>query len=156
MKHEQTEDRVGKIKLPKLFKAIFMVYSWSPIEAAIKDVTFILITVIEMASIGIGGRFIDETVKILTNWNQFDLQSFFQTESFRLLLLLTGLQVALIIVNNIKSYVIEVVYNKFYRVIQYKITDKVSDVNLQEVEQNDFQQLVAFVQNYSVDNIIWA
>lgn len=151
-----TTDEKRKIKIPNLFRAIFMVYSWSPLEAIIKDVTYILITVIEMTSIGVGGRFIDETARILMNWDRFDLFTFFQTKSFKLLVTLTALQIALILVNNVKSYVIEVIYNKFHRIINYKIVDKISEENLQELEQNDFQELVVFVRNYSINNIIWA
>ncbi len=145
-----------KRKNKNLVRAILLVYKSSPRLAIISDILFIIGILVEMYAIGIAGRFIDEVVIILTQWDSFTLTQFFYSDAFWFFTLDLFLWIVLFLTQTMRSFLRDKIHRTYFRKIQHNIIGKISTQNLQEVEDQKFQDLLAYVQGYSVSNIFWA
>jgi len=144
------------MKAPRIFRAIAYVYKQAFWPAILSDALFFLSTFFEMWSIGVGGKFIDETSKVLQNWDQFILLEYLASDSFWFLCLALLLWSGSMLINRAREYFAKTVETEYYRKVQLEIIDVMERENLQEVESGQFQDLMSFVQSYSLDNILWA
>lgn len=149
-------DLVRGIRFPKartLYKTVSYVYSQDPVACAARDFAFIVQTGLDMYFIKLGGEFIDSTADILRDWDRFDPNRYFFTESFQFLALSLAIWILTKIVGNLRGFLKEKIYKKVIIQANYDMISKVSAENLQEVEQKEFQELITFVPSFAVDKI---
>jgi ABC-type multidrug transport system fused ATPase/permease subunit len=142
-----------KDKLSVLRKTLGLIYSHYTFTAIGRDLMSLLSTGAEIYGITIFGRFIDETAKILLNWNEFDLNSYFATESFYYLLMLLLLWVVLQICIQGREYLYHVINENVRKDSKREMLAKVSGANLEDVEKEEFQDYLTFVPSYSITRI---
>ncbi len=136
--------------------AILLIYKTAPGLAIISDFLFVVGIIVEMLGIAVAGSFLDETVTILGTWDSFSLESFFYSRAFWYFALDLFLWIILLLTQNMRSFLRDKIYRAYYRQIQNNVLQKISTQNLQEFEDQKFQDLLAYVQGYSVTNIFAA
>lgn len=141
------------MKIKNLFRAIKYVYKQAPGYAFASDFLFLISIVVEMAAIAIGGQFIDATSKILTEWKSFSIEAFFYSDAFWFLCISLVLWIILVSSNNARNYLKLVVYKRYLRKAQMSVINKISSENMQEIESKKFQDLLAYVPNYSIHSV---
>ncbi len=142
-----------KDKLFALRKTLGFIYSRYTFAALGRDLLFLISTGAEIYGITVLGKFIDETANILLDWNQFDLDSYFGTESFYYLLMLLLLWVVLQICTQGRGYLFHVINENVWKDSQREMLAKVSGANLEDVEKEEFQDYLVFVPSYSIARI---
>lgn len=142
-----------KEKFSALRKTLGFIYSRYTFAAIGRDLLFILSTGAEIYGITVLGKFIDETAKILLDWGEFDLNSYFGTESFYYLLILLLLWVVTQICTQGREYLYHVINEGVWKDSQREMLGKVSASNLEDVEKEEFQDYLVFVPSYSIARI---
>ena len=142
-----------KKKFSSLGKVLKLVYSQYTLPAILRDICFVISTAAELYGITVFGRFIDETTEILLNWNQFELSSYFGTESFFYLSLILTLWIVVQICNQARDYLFHVIFEKTWKDTQQSVLNKVSGSNLEDVEQEDYQDMLIFIPAFSISRI---
>ena len=142
-----------KNKLSALKKTLGFIYSRYTFPAIGRDLLFLVSTGAEIYGITVLGRFIDETAKILLDWNQFDLNTYFGTDSFYYLLMLLLLWVVSQICTQGREYLYQVINESVWKDSQREMLAKVSGANLEDIEKEEFQDYLVFVPSYSIARI---
>lgn len=142
-----------KQKFSTLSKVLRFIYSRYTIAAILRDILFIIFTAAEIYGITILGRFIDETTNILLNWDQFDLTTYLGTKSFLFLAFLLGLWIVRQFCSQTRSYLYQIIYENMWEDTQHMILKKVAKANLEDVEKEEFQDLLTFVPSFSIPQI---
>jgi ABC-type multidrug transport system fused ATPase/permease subunit len=124
-------------------------YSISPFLAVTKEVSQIASTLIGIYSIFVAGKFIDGTVSVLTDWQSFSLKDYFVTDSFHYLILGLILWCFISLFHKLVGYLTIILDSEFYLKADLDILRKISNTNLQEVEEREFQDLINYVPQYS-------
>lgn len=137
-----------------IFKTVSYVYRKSPLAAVVRDIAFIVITALELYAIRVGGQFIDATADVLREWEQFDIGEYFFTESFQYLMIGLAIWIMVKSLGNLRTWLLDRITREVMLESEKEVLDKVSTENMQEVERSDFQSLLAFVPNYSIDRLI--
>lgn len=143
-----------KEKLSVLKKIVLLVYKEVFFIAISRDILFLIETGANMLMITVGGLFIDTTAVILTDWKVFSLKEYFVTDSF--FYLIAGL--LLWMFANISSKIRSNFKDKIDNIIGYKMQEelirKISRSNLEDVEDDRFRDLLAFVPVFSYSSIL--
>ena len=142
-----------KQKYSNLKKVLTFIYSKYTLPAILRDITFLLSTASEIYGITVLGKFIDETTEILLNWHQFDLRSYFGTKSFFYLFLILTLWIVVQICKEFREYLFNVIFEKTWEDTQYNILEKVSSSNLEDVEKEEYQDMLTFIPAFSISKI---
>ena len=142
-----------KQKYSNLKKVLTFIYSKYTLPAILRDITFLLSTASEIYGITVLGKFIDETTEILLNWHQFDLRSYFGTKSFLYLSLILTLWIVVQICKEFREYLFNVIFEKTWQDTQYNILEKVSSSNLEDVEKEEYQDMLTFIPAFSISKI---
>lgn len=140
-------------KVTTLFRTVKYVYKTDPVPAAIRDVAFVVITALDMYMIKVGGQFIDATAELLLDWTEFKVKDYFYTESFQYLLIVLAGWIVVASLNNLRSFLAERMTRKVENRAKIDILNKISNENLQEVEERRFQELITFVPNYAISRL---
>ncbi len=141
-------------KLSTLKKVLSFVYGKYTVVAVSRDFLFILSTAAEIYGIRILGKFIDATTQILLNWETFNFTKFLITDSFKFLVIIFLLWGVKHICTQIRAYLYTVIYEKVWSNAQLMMIEKVASSNLQDVEQKEFQDKIAFVPTFSIGRIV--
>lgn len=137
-----------------LSRAIVYVYKRNFLAALLRDIAFILGTGVQMGQIAAGGMFIDSTADLLLAGEFITPQEFLYTDSAFWLMILLLLFVLNSAISSYRSAVLESLSRAVSHQANLDIMSKVASENLQEVEQQEFQDLVAFVPNYSISSLM--
>ena len=143
-----------KKKFSTLSNVLKFVYGRYTSTAIIRDILFVISTFADVYSITIVGKFIDEVAKILLNWDQFDLSSFFTTQAFIHIVTIFVLWSVSQACAQAKQHLYNVIYERTWEDAKYMMIAKVSKSNLQDIEQEKFQDLLTYVPSYSIDRLI--
>ncbi|MDD4381931.1 MAG: ABC transporter ATP-binding protein [Candidatus Dojkabacteria bacterium] len=145
-----------KKKISILWNTLKFIYGRYTIQAILRDIFFAIGTAVDLFSITVLGKFIDETAKILLEWKSFNLVEYFGTNSFLYLAILLALWIVSQICLMSKEYFYYYIYEKVWEDTRYMMMSKVSRSNLQDVEQEKFQDLLTYVPSFSIDRIATA
>jgi ABC-type multidrug transport system fused ATPase/permease subunit len=144
-----------KKKFQTLKKVISFFYGRYTLWAVLRDILFLAITVAEMLSITVMGNFIDATAKFLSSGiADFEIIQYIQTESFFYLMMYLLLWIVINIGNKARENIYENMYDKVWADCNYEMVNKVSQSNLQDIMDKDFQNLVTYVPAYSINKLI--
>ena len=139
-----------KEKFLTLIKVLKFVYSRYTLFAILRDILFLISTSAEIYGITVLGKFIDETTQILLNWKEFDLNMYFGTESFFYLSLILTLWIVVQICNLSREFFFQSIFEKVWEDTQEMVISKVSSSNLEDVEKDEFQDMLTFVPAFSL------
>lgn len=141
-------------KLLTLWKIVKFFYGRYTKDALLRDVIFIAVTVAEMLSITIAGKFLDATVNVIENNQTFNIHAYLGTDSFYFLSLGLFLWFIVNIGNKIRQNLYEKINDLLKTDTQLDMLEKISTSNLQDVENPNFQQLQDFIPAYSIDKMM--
>lgn len=143
-----------KKKAATLFNVLKFIYGRYTGAALTRDILFTVSTFAQVYSITIVGKFIDEIAKILLDWNSFNLSTFFGTQAFANLVLIFILWSVVQACTQMKQHLYDVIYERTWEDAKYMMIAKISKSNLQDVEHENFQNLLTYVPSYSIDKIV--
>jgi ABC-type multidrug transport system fused ATPase/permease subunit len=143
-----------KEKISDLGKVLKFIYSRYTLPAVLRDILFIISTFAEIYGITILGKFIDETTQILLNWQEFDLRMYFGTESFLYLSLILVLWIVVKICSESRIFLYHVIFENMWEDTQHMVISKVSTSNLEDVEKEEYQDMLTFVPAFSLSRMI--
>jgi|GEM_PF-758240 len=141
-------------KFSSLKKVLGFIYGNYTIVAVFRDFLFLLSTASEIYGITVFGKFIDSTTEVLLEWDTFVLLEYFSTDSFKYLCLILLLWIVTQVCNQIREYLYTVIYEKTWSTTQSQMILKVASSNLQDVEKQDFQDMLAFAPAFSIARLI--
>jgi ABC-type multidrug transport system fused ATPase/permease subunit len=139
-----------KQKISTLGKLLKFIYSNYTAPAVLRDILFIISTAAEIYGITILGKFIDETTQILLNWKEFDIRGYFGTESFLYLSIILVLWIVIQIGVQFREFLYHVIFENIWRDAEGTIISKVSSSNLEDVEKEEYQNMLTFVPAFSI------
>lgn len=142
-----------KQKSSALVKTLKFIYSQYTLPAILRDILFVISTAAEIYGITVLGRFIDATTELLLNWSEFNLNSYLSTDSFYFLLLILLLWIVVQICNQARNYFFHVINESVWEDSQNEILSKVSGANLEDIETEDFQDMLIFAPAFSIGRI---
>jgi ABC-type multidrug transport system fused ATPase/permease subunit len=137
-------------KFSALSKVLKFVYSKYTLPAVLRDFLFLVSTAAEIYGITILGKFIDETTQILLDWKTFELMEYFASDSFLYLSIILVLWIVVQICNQARDYFFQVIFESLWEDTQYMIISKVSGSNLEDVEKEEYQDMLTFVPAFSL------
>ncbi len=144
-----------KKKFETLIKVVKFFYSRYPLWTLLRDVLFIMIIVAEMFNITVMGKFIDTTAQILqSGMTDFNILEYMQTESFFYLMMYLLLWIVINISQEVRTNIYENMTDKVWADCNYEMVNRVSKSNLQDIVDTKFQDLIAYIPAYSIDNLL--
>lgn len=145
--------KIGK-NLSILKKVLHFIYSKYTYQALIRDTLCILSSFSEIASIKYLGNFIDSTVKLLRDWDNFVLEDFFLTDSFKFLMMLLILWIVSRICVQLRAYFYVVIQERILKDSKEMMINKIAMSNMEDVEKVDYQDLVTYIPSFSIGRMI--
>jgi len=142
-----------KQKIFALKRTLKFIYSQYTGAAIGRDILFIISTATEIYGITIFGKFIDETTNIFLNWSDFDLNKYLATDSFYYLLVILILWIVVEICVQFRDYLYNVINEKVWKDSRQKLLSKVSGANLEDIETEEFQNMLIFIPSFSIGRI---
>ncbi|MGI5898096.1 MAG: ATP-binding cassette domain-containing protein [Candidatus Dojkabacteria bacterium] len=140
-------------KLITLWKVLSFVYSKYTYQAVSRDLLCIVAAFGEIASITFFGKFIDTTTKIFLEWESFNLTEYMKSDSFFYLLLVLLLWVVFLITTQARAYLYDSITEKITKDSQIMMISKVASSNMQDVEKEDYQDMITYAPTFSVNKI---
>lgn len=123
-------------------------------SAISRDILNIGVTIADIYAVAVGGKFLDATADIFTNWDTFSLSNYFISDSFYYLSIVLLLWMISQVGGQLRSYFYTRIYEQTWKDANGVMMREVADSNLQDVESKEFQDLVAYVPAYSIDNLV--
>ena len=142
-----------KQKIFALKRTLKFIYSQYTGPAILRDIFFVISTAAEIYAITVLGKFIDETTAILLNWSDFDLNRYFATDSFFYLLLILFLWIVVRICILSRGYFFRLISEKVWKDSRQEVLSKVSGANLEDIETEEFQDMLIFAPAFSIGRI---
>lgn len=143
-----------KDKLLNLLRIIKFFYGRYPKLTLLRDLLFAVVTVAEMLSITVAGKFLDSTVVYIEQTEIFEFMEYFNTDSFYFLSMGLVLWFALNIGSKVRQNLYEKMYDLLWADTESEILKKISNSNLQDIERPDVQKHLDFIPAYSIDNMM--
>jgi ABC-type multidrug transport system fused ATPase/permease subunit len=144
-----------KNKLKVLIKVVKYFYGRYTTWVVLRDVLFIAITVAEMISITIMGKFLDATADLLTSGvTDFNVSQYIETDSFFFLMMMLLLWIVTNIGGKVRSNIYDNLNDKLWADANFDMVKKVSNSNLEEVMDQKFQDLLAYIPAYSINSLL--
>lgn len=142
-------------KLKTLWYVISFFYGKYPKEVVLRDLLFIMVIVAEMTGITIAGKFLDATLEVIkASVGTFDIYKYIATDSFFYLCISLLLWIFVSVGNNVRTYLSNNIVDKVWKDTSLEIMGKLSNTNLQDVEKPKLQNLIDFIPNYSIGNML--
>ena len=142
-------------KIKTLWKVVTFFYGRYPKEVVLRDLIFIAVIVAEMTGITIAGKFLDATLTIIReSTGEFDIHQYLATDSFYFLSLSLLLLIIVVIGRNIRAYIAANIADKVWKDTSLEVLGKISNSNLQDIEKPKIQNLIDFIPNYSINNLL--
>lgn len=145
----QTKESNFRDNLKLLFRTVGYVYQQNFWGSLTRDLSLFLLTFLEIYAIRVGGQFIDATAEILTEWDTFTVKEYFMSDSFFYLAIGLVIWITIGSFKNLRGQLKEKIARNVPKQAKLDMIDKISHENLQEVEHEDFQKMIAFVPTYS-------
>ncbi len=139
-----------------IVKTLGYVYKCDLKHALLRDVSFVIETLLDMFQILFGGKFIDATAKLLVESSISSINEYLKTESFYYLAIMLATWIVLKAMANFRSTISITIETNLEHKVRYDVLNKISHENLEEVEQKRFQDLMTFVPNYSISRLYQA
>ncbi len=140
-------------KLSSLRNVLSFIYSKYTGYAVSRDILCILSAFAEIASITFLGKFIDTTTRIFLEWDNFNLTEYIRSDSFFYLLLILLLWILSQITAQARAYLYDTITEKIAKDTQEMMIGKVAVSNMQDVEKEDYQDMITYAPVFSIPKI---
>ncbi len=141
-------------KVKTLWYVIKFFYTKYTRDVLVKDFLFIVVTISEMVAITVTGKFLDSIVQVIQSFEVFDLEKYFATESFYYLCISLLLWIFASIGEKVRINLQNNIADKVWRDTNVEMLTKVSNINLQDIEKPKLLNLIEYIPNYSINNLI--
>ena len=141
-------------KVKTLWYVIKFFYTRYTKDVVIRDLLFIVVTISEMTAITVSGKFLDATIDVIQNFETLDLNRYFLSDSFYYLCISLLLWIFVSIGNKIRINLRNNITDKVWRDTSSEMIGKISNCNLQDIEKPKLQNLIEYIPNYSINNLI--
>ncbi len=141
-------------KIRTLWEIIKFFYTRYTKEVLLRDFVFIIVIIAEMVGISVAGKFLDATVEVIKNSQGFNINDYFVTDSFFYLAISLLLWIFLCSGNMIRQYISNNITDKVWKDTNLEVMGKISNSNLQDIEQPRLQNLIDYIPTYSINNIL--
>lgn len=141
-------------KISTVIEVMKFIYGKYPVSAISRDALGIGVTIAQLVSVTMSGKFLDATAKIFDSWTSFDIKTYIATDSFYYLVLILLLWMIAQIGTQLRDYFYTRIYEQSWMDANQVLIREVADSNLQDVESKDFQDLITYVPAYAIDNMI--
>ncbi|MCD4756579.1 ABC transporter ATP-binding protein/permease [bacterium] len=144
-----------KEKLKTLKEVVRFFYGRYTLWVVLRDILFLAITVAEMYNIKVMGSFLDSmSVLLEVGVEKFDIREFILTDAFFFLMMILLLWIVVNIGNKIRANLYTNMNDEVWSDCNLEMVNKISKSNLQDIMDPKFQDLVAYVPEYSIENMI--
>jgi ATP-binding cassette subfamily B protein len=124
-------------------------------EVVFRDLVFVVVIIAEMTGITVAGKFLDATLEVIReSTGSFDIYEYIATDSFFYLSLSLLLLIIVLIGKNVRAYISSNIADKVWKDTSVDLISKISNANLQDVEKPQVQNLIDFIPNYSINNML--
>lgn len=137
-----------------LWLVIKFFYSRYTKDVVIRDLLFVVVTVAEMIGITVAGKFLDATVTVIKEFEGFDIYQYLESDSFYYLCLSLLLGLFVSIGTKIRINYRNNITDKVWRDTNAGMINKISNSNLQDIEKPLLQNLMEYIPNYSINNLL--
>ena len=141
-------------KTKTLWQVIKFFYSRYTKDVLIRDGLFIIVTIAEMLGITVAGKFLDATVKVIKEFEGFDINQYVASDSFYYLCISLLLGIFVIIGTKVRINLRNNITDKVWRDTNVEMINKISKSNLQDIEKPILQNLMEYIPNYSINNLL--
>ncbi len=141
-------------KSKTLWYVIKFFYTRYTKDVVIRDLLFIVVTISEMLGITVAGKFLDATVLVIENFESLDLQRYLGSDSFYYLCISLLLLILANIGNRVRINLKNNISDRVWRDTNVEMISKISNSNLQDIEKPKLQNLIEYIPNYSINNLI--
>ena len=142
-------------KLKTLWYVIQFFYGRYTKEVVFRDLVFIVVITAEMVGITVAGKFLDATLDVIKqSTGTFDIYAYLSTDSFYYLCISLLLLIFVLIGTDIRMYISGNINGKVWKDTGVELIGKISNANLQDVEKPQVQNLIDFIPNYSINNML--
>ena len=137
-----------------LWQVIKFFYGRYTKDVLIRDILFVVVTISEMIGITVAGKFLDATIKVIQESEGFDIYVYITTDSFFFLCISLLLWIFVAIGNKIRIYFSNNIADRVWKDANLEVMGKISTSNLQDIEKPILQNLIEYIPNYSIPNLI--
>jgi ATP-binding cassette subfamily B protein len=124
-------------------------------EVVFRDLVFVVVIIAEMTGITVAGKFLDATLEVIReSTGSFDIYAYISTDSFFYLSLSLLLLIFVLVGRNIRAYISSNIADTVWKDTSIELISKISNANLQDVEKPKVQNLIDFIPNYSINNML--
>lgn len=141
-------------KVKTLWQVIKFFYGRYTKDVLTRDGLFVIVTIAEMTGITIAGKFLDATVVIIRDFNGFDINQYIASDSFFYLCISLVLWIFVSIGTKIRLNMGTNITDKVWKDVNLEVMNKISSSNLQDIEKPKLQNLIEFIPNYSIANLL--
>lgn len=145
LKKEKKQKNLKYKSVKNLWRTVKFIYTENPKAAITAEGCYFLQTVLELYTIGIGGKLIDSVELALRNWDTFTIRRFFFSDIFWFLALSVLSWIGVHTLQQIRGHSYDIIERRFNRKSELAINQKIANENLEEVEDPRFQHLLDFV-----------
>ena len=140
-------------KIDTLIETVKFFYGRYTKDVLIRDILFVVVTASEMIGINVAGKFLDATVLVIREFDSFNLGQYIATDSF-FYLCISLLMLFVLIGDKIRIHFSTNLSEKVWRDTNVEMISKVSTTNLQDMEKPELLNLIEFIPNYSINNLL--
>ena len=141
-------------KMDTLWNVVKFFYGRYTKNVLIRDGLFVMVTVAEMLGITVAGKFLDATVTVIRDFDGFSMDKYIATDSFYYLSLSLVLWIFVSIGTKIRINMGNNIVDTVWKDINIEVMRKISSSNLQDIEKPKLQNLIEFIPNYSITNLL--
>lgn len=142
-------------KIKTLWYVVIFFYGRYTKEVVLRDLIFVGVIIAEMAGITISGKFLDATLEVIrASTGTFNIQEYLATDSFYFLAISLLLLIVVIVGRNVRANIATNVADKVWKDTSLEVMGKISNTNLQDIEKPKLQNLIDFIPNYSITNML--
>lgn len=136
-------------------KAFKEVYASAPLESVLYPIAQNLKSLLDVYQIFVMGKLLDSIAQLITSSTVFTIENFVTTEAFYNIFLLIVISFFATLFSKLSDYFNVALQDTSWRYFQERSIQKMSQLNLEDVEDHDFQNLLAKAPAYGW-NSVWA
>jgi ABC-type multidrug transport system fused ATPase/permease subunit len=141
-------------KVSTLWYIVKFFYGRYTKEVVARDLVFVVVITAEMVGITVAGKFIDATIQVINDFDGFDIQDYFITDSFFFLAMGLVLWIFVSAGTKVRQYLSENISDKVWKDTNIEVMDKIANSNLQDIELPKLQRLIDYIPAYSINNML--
>ncbi len=149
---KEKKKKINSLKLS--WKAFREVISINPIMGILYFIFRNALALLSIYEIYVTGELLDSVAHYITGAKVFIWNDFLRSDVFFIFMILMGIFFVTTLLNKLNNYFDAILSDKLWYIFQKKSMDKISKLNLEDMEKSEVQDLLANVPTYSV-SAVW-